>query len=87
MPKFSGKGSWEVYRAQFELLAAAAHWPDSVKALQLALALMEDAPACLLLLSLEERGDYMALVGTLQRRFGESNLKGSLRCEFKHRVR
>lgn len=87
MPKFSGKGSWEVYRAQFELLAAAAHWPDSVKALQLALALMEDAPTCLLLLSLEERGDYMALVGTLQRRFGESNLKGSLRCEFKHRVR
>lgn len=87
MPKFSGKGSWEVYQAQFELLAAAAHWPDSVKALQPALALMEDASACLLLFSLEERGDDMAPVGTLQRRFGKSNLKNSLRCKSKHRVR
>lgn len=75
MPKFSGKGSWEAHRAHFELLAAAAHWPDSVKALQLALCLTEDALACLLLLGLKERSDYTALMGALQRRFGEFNLK------------
>lgn len=86
-PKFSGKSSWEAYQAQFELLAAAAGWPDATKALQLALSLTEDASTCLLLLSPEERGDYVTLVGALQRRFGESNLRDSLRCEFKHRIR
>lgn len=86
-PKFNGRGSWEAYRAQFELLASAARWSDATKALQLALSLTEDASACLLLLSPEERGDYTTLVGALQRRFGESHLKDSLRCEFKHRIR
>lgn len=86
-PKFNGKGSWEAYRAQFELLASAACWSEATKALQLALSLTEDASACLLLLNPEERGDYTTLVGALQRRFGESNLRDSLRCEFKHRAR
>lgn len=86
MPKFSRKSSLEAYWAQSELLAAAVHWPDSVKALQLALSLMEDAFACLLFLSPEEKGDY-TLVGSLQRHFGESNPKDFLRCEFRHCVR
>lgn len=38
-------------------------------------------------MSPEERGDYKTLVEALQRRFGESNLRDSLRCEFKHRIR
>lgn len=81
-PKFNGRGL-----AQFELLASAAGWSEATKALQLALSLTEDALACLLLLSPVERGDYKTLVGALQRRFGQSSLRDSLRCEFKHRTR
>lgn len=84
---FSGKGSWEAYRAQFELLAATAGWSERIKAVQLALSLTEEAADCLLLLSPEEREDYSMLVGALERRFRLFNLKDSLRCEFKHRVR
>lgn len=82
-PKFSGKGSWEEYWAQSELLAAASRWPDSVKGLQLAMSLTEDAMACLLLLSPGERGGYMTLVRVLQRRFGESHLKDAVNSSTK----
>lgn len=85
--KFSGRGSWEAYLAQFELLASATGWSARMKAVQLALSLTDDAAACLLLLSPEEREDYPMLVAALQRRFGVFNLKDSLRCEFKNRVR
>uniref|UniRef100_A0AAV2M0P6 Gypsy retrotransposon integrase-like protein 1 n=1 Tax=Knipowitschia caucasica TaxID=637954 RepID=A0AAV2M0P6_KNICA len=85
--KFSGSGNLEAYLAQFELLAAAAGWSGQMKAVQLALSLTEEAAACLLLLSPDERQDYAMLVGALQRRFGVLNLKDSLRCEFKNRVR
>uniref|UniRef100_A0AAV2LKB0 ribonuclease H n=1 Tax=Knipowitschia caucasica TaxID=637954 RepID=A0AAV2LKB0_KNICA len=85
--KFSGSGNLEAYLAQFELLAAAAGWSGQRKAVQLALSLTEEAAACLLLLSPDERQDYAMLVGALQRRFGVLNLKDSLRCEFKNRVR
>lgn len=77
-PNLSGKSSWEAYQAQFEHLATATHWPDTVKALQPALPLTEDASTRLLLLSPDERGDYTMLVGTLHKRFGESNLKDSV---------
>lgn len=86
-PKFSGKTPWEVFIAQFELLAVAAGWSEEHKALQLALCLCEDAAACLLLLTEEQRGDYNALVGALQRRFGQYNQPVLLRSEFHNRRR
>lgn len=85
--KFSGSGSLEAFLAQFELLATAAGWSGRMKAVQLALSLTEDAAACLLLLTPGEREDYDMLVGALLRRFGVFNLKDTLRCEFKYRVR
>lgn len=72
MLKLSDKGSWEAYQSQFELLAAAACWPDFVKTLQLALSLTEDGSDCLLLFGPEERGDYTAVVGALQRHLKSS---------------
>ena len=44
-------------------MADAAGWSVKVKALQLAMYLADDALSCLLLLSPEDRGDYVALVG------------------------
>ncbi|KAJ8380842.1 hypothetical protein SKAU_G00016200 [Synaphobranchus kaupii] len=80
-PKYSGKADWEAFHAQFELLACAAGWSDENKALQLALCLTDDALACLLLLSPEEKSEYRALVGALRRRFGQCTQPGLLRSE------
>lgn len=86
-PKYSGKADWEAFYAQFELLARAAGWSEDIKALQLALCLTDDAARCLLLLSPEERGNYEALVGALQRRFGQCNQPAVLRSELANRQR
>ena len=51
-------------------MADAAGWSVKVKALQLAMYLADDALSCLLLLSPEDRGDYVPLLGALRRRFG-----------------
>lgn len=86
-PKYSGKADWEAFHAQFELLARAAGWSEDSKALQLALCLTEDALSCLLLLSPGEREDHGALVGALQRRFGQCSQPGVLRSELSNRQR
>ncbi|KAK7896492.1 hypothetical protein WMY93_021817 [Mugilogobius chulae] len=86
-PKYSGKADWDAFHAQFELLARAAGWSVKVKALQLALCLTDDALSCLLLLSPAERDDYGALVGALQRRFGQCNQPDVLRSELASRER
>lgn len=76
------KTDWEAFKARFELLATAAGWSEEHKALQLAMCLTNDADACLLLLSPEERKDYGALVRALQRRYGRINQHLILRSEF-----
>lgn len=86
-PKYNGRADWEAFHAQFELLARAAGWSVDVKALQLALCLTDDALTCLLLLSPAERDNYGALVGALQRRFGQCNQPGVLRSELASRHR
>lgn len=86
-PKYSGKADWQAFHAQYELLSQAAGWSEDDKALQLALCLTDDALACLLLLSPEERNNYEALVGALQRRFGHCEQPGLLRSELSNRRR
>ena len=86
-PRYTGKADWEAFHAQFELLADAAGWSVKVKALQLAMCLADEALSCLLLLSPEDRGDYVALVGALQRRFGLCVEPGLLRSELCNRRR
>ncbi|KAJ8361687.1 hypothetical protein AAFF_G00431990 [Aldrovandia affinis] len=86
-PKFSGKTDWEAFHAQFELLARAEGWSTADKALQLAMCLTDDALPCLLLLSPEDRNRYEALVGALQRRFGQCLESGVLRNELSYRSR
>lgn len=86
-PKYSGRADWEAFHAQFEILARAADWSEDDKALQLAMCLNDEALSCLLQLSPAEREDYGALVGALQRRFGQSNLPGVLRAELTNRQR
>ena len=86
-PRYTGKADWEAFHAQFELLADAAGWSVKVKALQLAMCLADDALSCLLLLSPEDRGDYVALVGALRRRFGLCVKPGLMRSELCNRRR
>jgi hypothetical protein len=68
-PKYSGKADWEAFQAQFELLAHFGGWSNEDRALQLALCLTDDALACLILISPEDRRDYGALGGALRRRY------------------
>lgn len=86
-PKFNGKVSWEAFSAQFELLATAHKWPNDIKALELAMCLTDDAVDCLMLLDPKDRGDYEALVGALQRRFGRFGGVDLLRAELNNRHR
>ena len=69
-PRFSGDADFEAFLAQFELLADSVGWSVNQRALQLAMCLSGEAVACLLLLSPEQRRDYRALVGALNRRYG-----------------
>ncbi|KAL7841976.1 hypothetical protein SRHO_G00236650 [Serrasalmus rhombeus] len=84
-PKVNKDG--EAFRAQFELFARAVGPSEDMKALQLALCLTDEALTCLLLLSPAERGDYGALVGALERRFGQFGQLGVLRSELASRQR
>lgn len=86
-PKYAGKSDWDAFHAQFELLAHACGWSDEQKALQLALCLTEDALSCLLLLDPTERANYKALVGALERRYGQCFRSELLRSELHGRVR
>ena len=86
-PRYTGKADWEAFHTQFELLADAAGWSVKVKALQLAMCLADDALSCLLLLSPEDRGDYVALVGAQRRRFGLCVKPGLMRSELCNRRR
>ena len=86
-PRYTGKADWEAFHTQFELLADASGWSVKVKALQLAMCLADDALSCLLLLSPEDRGDYVALVGALRRRFGLCVKPGLMRSELCNRRR
>ena len=60
---------------------------DEERALQLALCLTDDALACLILISPEDRHDYGALVGALRRRCGQCVQPGLLRSELSNRRR
>ena len=86
-PKYDGKVSWEAFHAQFELLAKSQNWSQETKALQLAMCLTDEALACLLLLDAEDRQSYVALVGALQRRFGNFTGAELLRNELNNRYR
>ena len=86
-PKYSGRSDWEAFHAQFELLAHAVGWSTEAKALQLALCLTDEALTCLLLLTPEDRHCYTALVGALQRRFGQCLQPELLRNELNNRCR
>lgn len=55
--------------------------------LQLALCFTDDALSCLLLLSPDKRRDSGALVGALQRQFGQCQQPGLLRNELSNQGR
>ncbi len=62
--------TWEVYLAQFELLANAQGWDDNEKALQLISSLRGATLEVLAHLTPAQRTDYSSIVEVLQRRYG-----------------
>ena len=67
---FDGKSAWDVYRAQFELLADMNKWSDTEKATHLAVSLRGTAATVLTNLHPTQRQNYEALTAALDSRFG-----------------
>ena len=87
MPRYNGTADWEAFHTQFELLADDGGWSVKVKVLQLAMCLSDEALSCLLLVSPEDRSDYVALVGALRRRFGLCVMQGLMCSQLCNRCR
>lgn len=85
-PKFNGKGKWEVFFTQFELLAGAGRWSNDTKA-KLALCLTGEASECLQTLAPGGRGNYSALVEALGDRLGSDSQPNTLLTELGNRKR
>ena len=84
---YDGKGSWEDYLAQFELVAEINDWNNSEKAIHLAVSVGDKARTTLGDLSTAERKDYKALTSALSSRFGTENRSEMFRATLKTRIR
>ena len=85
---FDGKGSWEDYQAQLDIVATLNGWTDDrLKATYLAVSLGGAARAVLGDLSEAERGNYKVLVKALDNRFGTGNRAEIYRATLKSRTR
>ena len=85
---FDGKGSWEDYQAQFNIVAKLNDWTDDQsKATYLAVSLSGAARAVLGDLSEAERKNYEVLVKALDSRFGAGNQTEMHRATLRSRCR
>ncbi|GFW13804.1 hypothetical protein TNCV_1670201 [Trichonephila clavipes] len=82
---YDGKSSWQVYKTQFSIVAAANQWDSQTKACQLAASLRADAADILQTLPETQRLDFDALVNALRLRFGEKCVKDYSRLQLKSR--
>ena len=84
---FDGKSAWDVYRAQFELLADMNRWSDAEKATHLAISLRGAASTVLTNLHPTQRQNYEALTAALDSRFGTAHQSELNRMRLKARNR
>ena len=85
---FDGKGSWEDYQAQLDIVATLNGWTDDrLKATYLAVSLGGAARAVLGDLSEAERGEYKVLLKALDNKFGTGNQVEIYRATLKSRTR
>lgn len=70
---FDGKGMWDAYHTQFEMLARINKWNDLDKAAYLAISLRGSAGMVLVNLPPDHRQDYNARTAALQARFGSAH--------------
>ena len=84
---FDGKGTWDAYHTQFEMLARINKWNDLDKAAYLAISLRGSAATVLVNLPPDHRQDYNALTAALQARFGSAHQTELNRMKLKARIR
>ena len=84
---FDGKSAWDVYRAQFELLADMNRWSDAEKATHLAISLRGAASTVLTNLHTTQRQNYEALTAALDSRFETAHQTELNRMRLKARNR
>ena len=86
-PSFDGKSQWELYIAQFELVAGMKQWNYEQKGNYLATSLKGSALSLLENLPSDTRQDYKKLVAALESRFGSAHQQELHRSKFKSRLR
>jgi len=84
---FDGKSAWDVYRAQFELLASLNKWSNADEATHLAISLRGAAATVLMNLHPAQRQSYEALSAALESRFGTAHQTELNRMRLKARSR
>jgi len=84
---FDGKSAWDVYRAQFELLASLNKWSNADKATHLAISLRGAAATVLTNLHPAQQQSYEALSVALDSRFGMAHQTELNRMQLKARSR
>ncbi|MPC36623.1 hypothetical protein E2C01_030088 [Portunus trituberculatus] len=84
---FDGKATWEVYQAQFELIAASQDWSDLDRVMKLVASLLGPALEVLAHHTPVECASYDAVVRALQRRFFEVQLVDVYRARLKGQFR
>ncbi len=84
---YDGKSAWDVYKTQFEMLAAMNSWDDAKKATHLAISLRGPAATVLANLPPEDRHDYQKLNKALESRFGSAHQTELNRMRLRTRTR
>lgn len=85
--RYDGNTGWEMYWAQFQLVAKANQWGTNESAVQLAAALDGEARRVLLDLSPMDMADPQNIARAIERQFGDPTSSTTARRQFNERVR
>ena len=86
-PPYDGRGPWDAYRTQFQMLATVNGWSTQEKAAYLAVSLKGAAVNVLNGIPADQLYDYDTLLAALEARFGNSHQAELNRMKLKNRVR
>ncbi|XP_073811775.1 uncharacterized protein [Musca autumnalis] len=85
-PVFDGSTSLNVFKLQFETLAARDSWNDNDKAVSLLMALKGDAADVLQSIPAASRNNYRDIMAALERKYGSEHKQEIYRMELRGRV-